>query len=88
MSRSFEEIKARCSCILDNERILFLVEKSSSPSAAFKMIMTETNNIEEAKAGRWLAVMRRDHGSKYLNLTQNKLSHVANDTAKKGERNV
>ena len=88
MSRSFEEIKARCSCILGNEKILFLVEKSSSPSAAFEMIMTETNNIEEAKAGRWLAIIRRDHGSEYLNLTENKLSHVANDKAKQGGRNV
>lgn len=72
MSRSAHEIKARCSAILGDDQVIFLVGASSSPSAAFEMIFSETNDSDKAKAGRWLAVLRRDHPEEYdkLNLTK------------------
>ena len=66
--RSFEEIKARCGFILDDKNVVFLVEKSSSPSAAFQMIFTETGDTTKAKAGRWLAVMKRDYPDQFRSL--------------------
>lgn len=39
-----------------------------------------TNSIE-AKAGRWLAILRRVYLEEYRNLVQPKPSHVINDTA-------
>lgn len=81
MSRSAQEIKARCSTILGDEKIVFLVDESGSPSAAFDMIFAVTNNSDKAKAGRWLAVLRRDHLEEYKKLVQLKPSHVNNDTA-------
>ncbi len=61
MKRSAEEIKARCKLILDDERVINLVKESSSPSAAYEMIFSEMDDAEKAKAGRWLAVLRRDY---------------------------
>jgi hypothetical protein len=61
MKRSAEEIKVRCKLILGDERVIHLVKESSSPSAAYEMVFAETNNIEKAKAGRWLAMLRRDY---------------------------
>ena len=81
MQRSSEEIKARCACVLENKRIVALVEASSSPSAAYEMVFTETKDISKAKAGRWLAVLRRDYSTEYLKLVSTKPSHVSNDTA-------
>lgn len=83
MSRSTYEIRARCSSILEDERIVFLVDNSSSPSAAFEMIFAETRNSDKAKAGRWLAVLRRDYLEEYRKLVQTKPSHVSNDKAQK-----
>jgi hypothetical protein len=82
MNRSVQEIKARCSSILEDERIIFLVEASSSPSAAFEMISAEMSDPNKAKAGRWLAVLRRDHPEEYDTLIPTNPSHVSNDTAK------
>jgi hypothetical protein len=82
MKRSPEEIKARCSSILNNKKLVSLVEKSSSPSAAYEMIFAETKDITMAKAGRWLAVLRRDYPTEYRNLVPNQTSHVSNDKAK------
>lgn len=82
MNRSVQEIKARCSSILEDERIVLLVEASSSPSAAFDMIFAATNNTNKAKAGRWLAILRRDHPDEYSKLIPINPSHVSNDTAK------
>lgn len=52
MQRSSDEIKARCACVLENKSIIALVEASSSPSAAYEMIFTETKDVSRAKAGR------------------------------------
>lgn len=81
MSRSAHEIKARCSSILKDEKIVFLVDSSSSPSAAFEMIFEATENSDKAKAGRWLAILRRDYPKEYGDLIQTKPRHVSNDTA-------
>lgn len=70
MQRSADEIKARCACVLDNESIVALVEASSSPSAAYEMVFAETKDISKAKAGRWLAVLRRDYPVEYHKLVQ------------------
>jgi hypothetical protein len=65
MSRSAHEIKARCSTIMGDDQVIFLVEASSSPSSAFDMVFAETNDTDKAKAGRWLAILRRDHPEEY-----------------------
>ena len=81
MQRSADEIKARCTCVLNNKSIVALVEASSSPSAAYEMVFAETKDISGAKAGRWLAVLRRDYPAEYRKLVPTKPSHVGNDTA-------
>lgn len=81
MQRSSEEIKARCTCILENRRIVSLVEASSSPSAAYEMVFAEIKDISKAKAGRWLAVLRRDYPAEYRKLVPTQPSHVSNDKA-------
>lgn len=81
MQRSADEIKARCACILNNKSIVNLVEASSSPSAAYEMVFVKTKNISESKAGRWLAVLRRDYPEEYRKLIPIKPSHVNEDTA-------
>lgn len=68
MNRSAQEIKARCSSILRDKKIISLVRESSSPSAAFEMIVAATNDSNKAKAGRWLAVLRRDYEEEYKKL--------------------
>ena len=68
MTRSLEEVKARCKVISDDEIIKNLVDKSSSPTAAYEMIMAETKNQEKAKAGRWLAILRRDYFEEYKDI--------------------
>lgn len=68
MKRSSQEIKARCSCILRDETIISIVGASSSPTAAYEMIFIETRDISKAKAGRWLAVLRRDYPIEYHKL--------------------
>ncbi|MBT9164726.1 MAG: hypothetical protein DDT23_00730 [candidate division WS2 bacterium] len=81
MQRSSDEIKARCACILENKSIVALVEASSSPSAAYEMIFAETKDVSKAKAGRWLAVLRRDYPTEYRKLIPNHTSHAATGTA-------
>jgi hypothetical protein len=81
MARSPEEIKARCSSILNNKELVSLVEKSSSPSAAYEMVFAETKDVSKAKAGRWLAVLRRDYPTEYRKFVPNQTSHVSNDKA-------
>lgn len=76
MKRSAEEIKARCSRIFENERIVFIVGASSSPTAAYEMVFAEVKDVAKAKAGRWLAVLRRDYPSEYSELIQSTLSHA------------
>ena len=81
MQRSSDEIKARCACVPENKSIVTLVEASSSPSAAYEMIFAETKDVSMAKAGRWLAVLRRDYPAEYRRLVPIKPSHVSNDKA-------
>lgn len=85
MNRSSSEIKARCSSILDDEKIVSLVVESSSPSAAYEMVFAQTKDISKAKAGRWLAVLRRDYPTQYRELISNYTSHAANGTAQQRE---
>lgn len=82
MQRSSDEIKARCACILENKSIVALVEVSSSPSAAYEMVFAESKDISKAKAGRWLAVLRRDYPADYHKLVPTQPSHVSNDKAR------
>jgi len=88
MHRSAEEIKARCSSILNNKELVALVEKSSSPSAAYEMVFAETKDISKAKAGRWLAVLRRDYPVEYRKLIPNHTSHAAIGTAQTERRYI
>jgi len=81
MSRSPLEIKARCSSILDDDEIVSLVEESSSPSAAYEMVFEKTKDASRAKAGRWLAVLRRDHPEQYQETIANYTSHASKGTA-------
>lgn len=81
MHRSAEEIKARCSSILNDRELVALIEKSSSPSAAYEMVFAESKDISKAKAGRWLAVLRRDYPTEYGKLNPSHTSHAATGTA-------
>ncbi len=85
--RTAEEVTMRCKPILSQKNIVLLVEKSSSPTAAYDMVMDTTGQIETAKAARWLGVLRRDYPDQYNKIVQNTLCHVLENTAKKGEEN-
>lgn len=84
--RTAEEVTIRCKLILNQPDIVQLVDKSSSPTAAYDMVMDTTHNNEAAKAARWLGVLRRDYPNHYTEITRNTLSHVQRNTARKGER--
>ena len=81
-----EEIMMRCKLILNRPDIIQLVSKSSSPTAAYDMVMDATGSGEIAKAARWLGVLRRDYPDQYAELTRNTLSYVQKNTARKGAR--
>jgi len=81
MGRSVEEIKARCSRILGDEKIVSIVGASSSPTAAYEMVFAEVGDVLKAKAGRWLAVLRRDYPKEYYKLTESTISHANNGKA-------
>ena len=85
--RTAEEITMRCKLILDQPDIISLVDRSSSPTAAYDMAMDVTRSEEIAKAARWLGVLRRDYPDRYAEVTRNTLCHVPRNTAKKGESN-
>jgi hypothetical protein len=72
--RPAKEIKVRCAPILNDKEIVSLVEDSSSPTAAFDMVLAQTGNSEKAKQARWLAVLRRDHPDTYLKTINNQTS--------------
>lgn len=84
--RTAEEITMRCKLILDQPDVVLLVEKSSSPTAAYDMVMNATGNNETAKAARWLGVLRRDYLDRYAEITHNILCYVLRNTARKGEK--
>ena len=83
--RTSEEITMRCKLVLDQLDVVSLVEKSSSPTAAYDMVMDATGNDETAKAARWLGVLRRDYPDCYAKITRNILCHVPRNTARRGE---
>lgn len=87
--RTIEEITMRCKLALNQPNIVLLVDKSSSPTAAYDMVMDATGDEEIAKMARWLGVLRRDYPDCYSELTNNILNtpcHVATDTARKGAK--
>ena len=63
--RSAIEVKARCKLVLGNPKLIKMIQQSSSPSAAHVVILSETGDEEIAKAGRWLAILRRDYFEEY-----------------------
>lgn len=81
--RTVEEVTMRCKLILNRPDIVQLVDKSSSPTAAYDMVMDVTGSDEIAKAARWLGVLRRDYPDRYAEITRNTLCHVQTNTAKK-----
>lgn len=85
MGRTFEEVKVRCKVILNDGAVLCLVEKSSSPTAAYEMIMSEIGDMEKAKAGRWLAILRRDHFEDYQAIISNRVTLSQHDSGKDNE---
>jgi hypothetical protein len=50
---------------LDKSELIQLVQQSNSPTAAYTVVLAETGNDDLAKAGRWLAVLRRDYQKEY-----------------------
>lgn len=82
MRRSLEEVKIRCKNILNDGVVINLVIKSSSPTAAFEMIMAEIGDQAKAKAGRWLAILRRDHPEEYRSITSNRVTLQQHDIGK------
>lgn len=84
--RTAEEVTMRCKLILDQPDVVLLVEKSSSPTAAYDMVKDATGNNETAKAARWLGVLHRDYPDRYAEITRNILCHVPRNTARKGEK--
>jgi hypothetical protein len=84
--RTAEEITMRCKLILNQSEIVQLVDKSSSPTATYDMVMVATRNNEIAKAARWLGVLRRDYPDHYTKIIKNNLGHVQMNKAKKGEK--
>jgi len=50
-----------CKLILNRPDIVQMVAKSSSPTAAYDMVMDTTGSGEIAKAARWLGVLRQDY---------------------------
>ncbi len=63
--RSVSEVKARCKPVLDKFELIHLVQQSNSTTAAYTIVLAETGNDDLAKAGRWLAVLRRDYPKEY-----------------------
>ena len=66
--RSASEVKARCRPLLDRLELIRLVHQASSPTATYTVVFAETASVELAKAGRWLAVLRRDYPEEYENI--------------------
>lgn len=76
MHRSREEVEMRCRPALNRPDIILLVDKSSSPTAAFDMVKAANYGDDAALAARWLGVLRRDHTDAYAELTTNVLRHA------------
>jgi hypothetical protein len=87
MSRSREEIEFRCREALNSELILFLVKKSSSPTAAYEMILDKTGDISKARSGRWLAILRRDYIDYYERIVDSVQVKLLKHDNEKGIKN-
>jgi hypothetical protein len=85
--RTAEEVMMRCKFIHNRPNIIQLVDKSSSPTATYDMVMDAIGRDEVAKAARWLGVLRRDYPDHYTEITRNTFSHVQRNTEKKVKRN-
>lgn len=55
----------RSKAILYDVTILSLVDKSSTPTAAYDMVYVQSGDQNKARAGRWLAILRRDYPEEY-----------------------
>jgi hypothetical protein len=44
------------------------------------MVFAKTKDVSKAKAGRWLAVLRRDYPTEYRKLIPNHTSHAITGT--------
>ena len=90
MARSLEEIKTRCKNIISNLEIINIVVKSSSPTAAYDMIINKLNNVKLARAGRWLAILRRDYFDEYQKIISNQVTLQQQDNGgnKENEKNI
>ena len=86
MKRSLEEIKARCFSIMNDKETVALVKQSFSPTAAYDMIFGATKDEIRAKAGRWLAVLRRDYPDEYGECLLTEPSQRWHGIEKRGER--
>jgi hypothetical protein len=75
--RSLAEVKARCKLLLGKLSLVELVQQSGSPTAAYIVVFSETNDNELAKAGRWFAVLRRDFPEEYNSVVRSILSSQA-----------
>ena len=85
MQRSREEIEMRCRPIANRPDVVSIVGKSSSPTAAYDMVIGAIGDEEIAKAARWLGVLRRDYPEAYVELTNNVLHHAIQGTVKEGK---
>lgn len=82
MQRSATEIQRRCESILGDSTVVRIVQESSSPNAAYQMVIQAGFGAEKAKAARWLAILRRDHPGDYERIIHNS-RHVHTDTARR-----
>lgn len=82
--RSASEVKARCKPVLDKPKLIQLVQQCS-PTAAHAVVLAETSSEELAKAGRWLAVLRRDYPEEYNNLISSTKSCQATEARQEQE---
>jgi hypothetical protein len=57
------------------------LRRVAAQSAAYEMVFAKTKDVSKAKAGRWLAVLRRDHPTEYRRLIPNHTSHAKTGTA-------
>jgi hypothetical protein len=68
MKRSPEEILMRSKTVIDDPELLEVVKKSSTPTAAYDMVFAQSGDQDKARAGRWLAILRRDYLERYQKL--------------------
>lgn len=82
--RSAAEIKARCSSIMKNDRVVRIVAESSSPTATFDMVEQVFPIEKVCLAARWLAVLRRDYPDEYDKLMKSRVGGDYEDDNSRG----